>query len=196
MVTKKPKAADTASEKPKTSAKSEPPKDGPEPALVFLERLGPYCANLTRPLTDAEKPKGVGAKDPISNIEIKRVVIPPGLFLLDGETFERCALNGGFKKRVEDQSIVILNDDEGEKWEEAWNSLRLNRCLDLIENSAHEDTLRALLEVSTRPEVEEALEAQLREIEDEGAERRNTRQVQRAAHRGMNRRSRTRRLLG
>ncbi len=183
----------TAKPTPKTKAPEK--ASGPEPVLVYNERLGPYVANLTRKLKDSERPVGAGKDDPIQNIETVRVVIPPGLFLLDGALYERCAQNDGFASRVDQQAMVIINDDEGEKWADAFNKLRRRVAEEYVEGSADERTLRACLEIAEDDDLSTSIQEQLDAIENESASQRNVRQVQRATNRSKNRgRSRTRGL--
>lgn len=154
--------------------------------LVFNGRLGPYVATHTS--APPNMPSGAGKDDPVQRIEIKRVIIPPGLFLLTAEQWGMCKGNRGFKSRVAGHALVVISDDPAVSWQEEWMDARPKRCLEWIDDTADVNTLKALLTIEERDEVHDALTEQLETIKDEGKAKAAARRAQRAHNRVSSRR--------
>lgn len=173
-----------------SKSKDETPKST---SVLIMNRLGGfYVCNHVEQKTFAE---GTAASaDPRSRFEVTRVKIPPGLYLASPDEWSKLEAAGGFKKKVAGHDLVVLTD--GDDWVADWNDMRARVKLDYVGNTAHESTLRALLEVESSADVADAIELQISALSEDGANRDAARKAQRAHNRAKPRRGRNARLLG
>lgn len=162
--------------------------------LVFNDHLGPQVMTFVQKKEGAAAPKGAAKADVMARMDVTRIVIHPGLWLLSPEEWTKLERNGGFANRVQQGLIIVLGGSDAKiPWHEDWLGLRSFRRIEYVGDSSHPETLKACLEHEENDEVREAIETQIGELDEATMQQRIARNTQRGINRRSNRRARGRR---
>jgi hypothetical protein len=135
--------------------------------LLFNRRSGWYC-------TSFNVSNGVQLASGQTRLSVTPVRIAPGLHFIPVASWEAIKANAGLQERIASGQLEVIED---------WPKLKDKRCTDMVEASAHVETLDRLLELEERPKVAAAIETHLAECRATDAQVRQARRLQRAHHR-------------